>query len=58
MKLDVDEVVVIINIGNIWSWGLMERLGMICDYVGDFDYVLFVEGDLLWLYIFYCIVCF
>lgn len=36
----------------------MERLGMICDYVGDFDYVLFVEGDLLWLYIFYCIVCF
>lgn len=45
--LDATEVVAITNSGNMRSWKLMERLGMVRDPGGDFEHRRVPEGDRL-----------
>ncbi len=47
------EIAAMTNIGNVRSWGLMERLGMIRDHASDFDHPAVAEGDPLRPHILY-----
>jgi RimJ/RimL family protein N-acetyltransferase len=50
---DAPEILAMTNIGNVRSWGLMERLGMARDHAGDFDHPAVAVGDPLRPHILY-----
>lgn len=50
---DAPEILAMTNIGNVRSWGLMERLGMVRDLEGDFDHPAVPIGDPLRPHILY-----
>lgn len=47
------DILAMTNIGNVRSWGLMERLGMVRDHDGDFDHPAVAVGDPLRPHILY-----
>ena len=50
---DAPQILAMTNIGNVRSWGLMERLGMARDHAGDFDHPAVAVGDPLRPHILY-----
>lgn len=52
-NLDIPEVVAATNVENMRSWGLMEKLGMMRDPGGSFDYPAYPQDDPLRRHILY-----
>ncbi len=50
---DAPEILAMTNIGNVRSWGLMERLGMTRDHASDFDHPAVPVGNPLRPHIIY-----